>query len=315
MSAAPGCSKWLLSIAAALLLPACASWIPTPPPTGDIDWRPPALAPHSRPLLAVALSGGTRRGYAHIGVVRAFERAGLKPDIIVGTSVGAIVGSLWAAGVSADAMELAARELDAGVLSDWSPSVWQLTRGQLKGLAGGRDLIAFVARHTGGKRIEDLPTRFAAVASDLHRGTSVILNHGDTALAVRASSGVPLAFAPVRAMVAGQWHELIDGAMAQPVPVAAARALGADYVVAVDVVYRPEEARVSNPLDVTFQTLQIVIHSLGVEQVRRADWLIQPEVHERMIDAGEHRHLIDLGEAAAAKALPLILSALERWPR
>ncbi|PZQ16938.1 MAG: NTE family protein rssA [Ancylobacter novellus] len=177
-----------------------------------------------RPPFALALGGGIARGWAHIGVLKTLEAAGLKPDIVTGTSVGAVVGGCWAAGKLP--------ELEA-----WTRS---LTRRRMFGLldislagagliSGGR-LKTQLEANLGETAIEDLTVRFAAIATEYGTGHEVWLARGPLAEAIRASYALPGVFEPLR--IGGRW--LMDGALVNPVPVSAARALGGRLVVAVN---------------------------------------------------------------------------------
>ena len=281
-----------LGILSVALLAGCASLGPVAPPSGELDWRPPYLETPRRPRLAIAFGSGAQRGYAHIGVIRAFEKAGIRPDAITGTSIGAIVGGLWAAGLTSEQIEKVAIEFSWNVMSDWSPMLWQLSRGSLTGLAGGRGIMTFIRNQVGNRRIEELPIPFAVVTTDLHSGERIIINHGELALAVRASAGVPLALTPVKASVAGKQRELVDGSLVEPIPIDCARDLGATTVIAVDVGYHPEEASVRHPTAVLFQTLQITQYTLRHEQLRRADWVIHPALNEELVSNESTQTLI-----------------------
>ena len=168
--------------------------------------------------------GGAARGWAHIGVLRALSEAGLKPDIVVGTSIGAIVGGHYAAG-QLDELETFARALTRrNVFSYLDLSV------SGSGLIGGQRLFDRFDGHLKGLKIEDLSTRFAAIATDLGTGNEIWLRRGRVTDAVRASSAIPGIVRPVR--LNGRW--LIDGCLVNPIPVSVCRAMGANAVVAVN---------------------------------------------------------------------------------
>ena len=189
---------------------------------------------NSRPRLGIALGGGAARGWAHIGVLSALARHGIEPEIVCGTSIGALVGGVFAAG-----------RLPA--LEAW---VGGLTRRDVLGLLdftaagggaiGGRKLMELFGREIGELRIEQLPRKFAAVATDLETGSEVWLQVGPLLQAIRASISLPGMFTPV--LRDGRW--LVDGGLVNPVPVSLCRALGAELVIAVDLhsgaVLRPD---------------------------------------------------------------------------
>lgn len=179
----------------------------------------------TRPRIGVALGGGSARGWAHIGVLEALADLGVVPDVVCGTSMGALVGAAYATGHLAE-------------LHTWADALhWRgmarlldvrIVRG---GLIDGARIETLLAEHGIAGDIEGCALPFAAVAADIESGAEVWLRTGPVARAVRASIGLPGIFAPVQ--VGSQW--LLDGGLVNPVPVSAARALGADIVIAVDV--------------------------------------------------------------------------------
>lgn len=182
----------------------------------------PTPAPQ-RPRIGLVLGSGSARGWAHIGVIRALEEAGIKPDLVCGTSIGAVVGAAYAAG-ELSRLETWVRELqikDVVGLADLSG---------IAGLLKGDRLMQFFGRHFTDRPIEDLDLPFAAVATSLQTGAEVWLRSGSTLDAVRASITLPGVFTPVRRDGAF----LVDGGLANPIPVSLARAMGADVVIAVD---------------------------------------------------------------------------------
>jgi len=186
------------------------------------DERQP-MRKSQKPRLGLALGGGSARGWAHVGVLRALEQAGIRPDLVCGTSIGALVGAAYAAG-ELDRFEkwvLDLRMKDVISLMDVS-----LNGGILK----GERLVEFFRHNFVDRPIEELAMPYAAVATALHTGTEVWLREGSTIDAVRASIALPALFTPV--MRDGQM--LVDGGLVNPVPVSLARAMGADIVIAVD---------------------------------------------------------------------------------
>ncbi len=147
--------------------------------------------------VALVLSGGGARGFAHLGVLRVLEREGWRPDLVVGTSVGAIVGAMYASGLSVADIEATAATLDWSVLFDFDP-VRSLLGGIGLGIVPGERLEQFLRQHLP-LPIERFPMPFAAVAADMEQGEVVALNQGDAARAVLASCAVPGLYAPVRA--------------------------------------------------------------------------------------------------------------------
>ena len=178
----------------------------------------------ARPRVGLALGSGAARGWAHIGVMRTLLANGVVPDVIAGTSIGALVGGAWAAG-----------RLD--VLEEWARAI---TRRRVlglldvrlagSGLIGGARLLHLMRHNFGEVAIEDLDTRFAAIATEVGSGHEIWLTRGKLIDAIRASYALPGIFSPVK--IAGRW--LMDGALVNPIPVSAARALGARVVIAVN---------------------------------------------------------------------------------
>jgi NTE family protein len=177
-----------------------------------------------RAKIGIALGGGAARGWAHIGVLRALLQAGIKPDIVAGTSIGAVVGGCWAAG-RLDELEGFARDLTRRKVFGFLD--FNLTG---SALIGGQKLVKRLDRHIGGLNIENLGTRFVAVATELGTGHETWLSQGSLMDAMQASYAIPGIFKPVR--VGRRW--LFDGALVNPVPVSVCRALGARYVIAVN---------------------------------------------------------------------------------
>ncbi|WP_300158612.1 patatin-like phospholipase family protein [Bradyrhizobium sp.] len=175
-----------------------------------------------RPVIGLALGGGAARGFAHIGILRTLVARGIVPDVVVGTSIGAVVGGAYATG-----------HLDT--LEDWARSLhprnvfgYLDVRLSGSGLIGGARLAAQLEGAMGTSRIEDLPIKFATVATEVRTGHEIWLTHGRIVDAMRASYALPGIFPPV--MIGDRW--LVDGALVNPVPVSTARALGAEIVIA-----------------------------------------------------------------------------------
>jgi NTE family protein len=189
----------------------------------DIGSRPVAANP-GRPLVGLVLGSGAARGFAHIGVIHALSEHGIKPDIIVGTSIGALVGGCYANG-KIEELEVWARSLTLRRVLGYLD-----VRIGGSGLIGGGRLTRQLTDAIGTTTIEDLPVRFAAIATEVGTGHEIWLTRGSLALAMRASYALPGIFPPVR--VGGRW--LVDGALVNPVPVTAARAFGARVVIAVN---------------------------------------------------------------------------------
>lgn len=225
----------------------------------------PLPAPKPRPRIALVLGGGAARGFAHIGVIKALETSGISPDIVVGTSAGSVVGALYAAGNDAFALQKLASQLDESALTDWAI----FDRGFLKGEA----LEKFVNQQVGGKSIEGLKRKFAVVATDLASGKAAMFTTGNVGTAVRASSSIPTVFTPV--LIRGR--EYVDGGLTSPVPVYAARQLGADIVIAVDISGRPSGKRNQGSMDLLLDTIAIMGNTISANELHEADIVIHPD--------------------------------------
>jgi len=187
-------------------------------------WQSPRMANDQHRKIALVLGSGAARGWAHIGVIRALAEAGIHPTLVCGTSAGAIIGAALAAG-RLDALESWIRRLEQFDILNL------LDRGLGDGgLINGTKLMDAFAQQIGNTRIEDMELEFAAVATDIENGREVWLKEGPVIRAVRASIAIPGMFSPV--CIDDRW--LVDGGLVNPVPVSTARALGADFVIAVN---------------------------------------------------------------------------------
>src|ERR1700726_2369100 len=175
-----------------------------------------------RPVIGLALGGGAARGFAHIGIVRTLIAHGIVPNVVVGTSIGAVVGGAYAAG-HLDTLEEWARRLQPRNILGYLD-----IRLNGSGLIGGDKLAAQLEAALGQTLIEDLPLKFATVATEVRTGHEIWLTHGRMVDAMRASYALPGIFSPV--LAGDRW--LVDGALVNPVPVSAARAFGAEIVIA-----------------------------------------------------------------------------------
>ena len=279
-----------IALFAALFLAACA---------GQQERAP---APRPAPKIALVLGGGAARGFAHIGVIKVLEAQGIVPSIVVGTSAGAVVGALYAAGDDGFALQKLALGMDEGQFSDWS---WP-DRGVLRGEA----LQDFVNRAVGGRPLEKLNKLMAVVATDLQSGEPVVFRTGNTGMAVRASSSVPGLFQPV----AINGREYVDGGLVSPVPVGVARRLGADFVIAVDISARPRYGKTQSTPDVLLQTFTIMSRVIARNELADADVVIRPNMSGLSATDFQDRNLAVLeGEKAAAAALPEIKAKLAAY--
>ena len=292
--------RWLLTAVATALLAGC-SVLP-----GKAPEKPPAVpvapvAAKPKIGLALALGGGAARGFAHIGVIKMLESQGIVPDYVVGTSAGAVVGSLYAGGYDAFAMQKIAVQLDEKIFADWTLG----GRGLLKGEA----LQDFINQHLNKRPLEKLNKPFATVATDLNSGERVVFRTGDTGMAVRASAAVPGVFQPTQF----RGRSFVDGGLTSPVPVQAAREMGADIVVAVDISDRPEGQPVDTLAAILWQTTTIMGGIIGANELKGADIVIRPKLrYVKSWDFTARHDAMLEGEKAALAALPNITQKLGR---
>jgi NTE family protein len=252
-----------------------------------------------RPLVALALGSGGARGFAHIGVIKALEEAGIVPDMVTGSSSGAVVAALYASGRQARELEEIALRLERGDLVDYA----LFGNGWVKGEA----LQEFVNRMVNGRPIEQLARPFAVIATEAKSGRMVVFNRGDTGVAVRASASVPRIFVPP--VINGE--EYVDGGLSSPVPVKIARAMGADVVIAVDVSWFGQ-ARTRNPDEMARYGRSERYVRYG-DELDEADVVIVPRTAPtRMLDFDNKQSNIAAGEAAGREAMPLLREALAR---
>ncbi|HEX8071910.1 MAG TPA: patatin-like phospholipase family protein [Pyrinomonadaceae bacterium] len=260
----------------------------------------------TRPRVGLALSGGAARGAAHVGVLRALLAQGIPIDCVAGTSAGALVGGAFAAGVPIADLAAHARTMR------WR-DFGKMTFSRL-GVQSNARMEEYVRARFPRTRFEELPIPFAAVATDLHTGAAVVLKEGDVAFAVRASCAIPGWYVPV---VDERGRQLVDGGLVANIPVAAARALGADIVVAVDV--NQEGAKFMGPplsaIGVLLQSFIVVQRAASAHQLREAEVVIAPPVgHIRWDEMTRADELIAAGEEAAAAAVEQLRGLLAPPP-
>jgi NTE family protein len=285
-------------LALALLALACRT--ARPPAVAE---TPPAPIDEAGPCVALVLGGGSARGFAHVGVISVLEEAQVPIELVVGTSVGSLVGGLYASGLGGARLEEAARDLQRGDFFDFY--VWTAFTGL--GLAPGNSLREFVERHAGDRTIEGLPRPFVAVAVDLLTGDEVILESGSLADAIRASTAIPGVFEPFR----DGDRLLVDGGVRNNLPVDVARARGADVVIAVDVSAVPSRVPLDNAVDVLLRAIEIVFDANADEQAKDADVVVRPDVGAiPPLDFGARRDAIEAGREATRAALPAIEAAI-----
>ena len=283
--------KAILALAGALLA-SCA-------PEAVAPERLPAFDASrvGRPNVALVLGGGGPRGFAHVGVIKVLEEAGIVPDLIVGSSVGAMVGAAYAGGMKAAELEREALDLDV------------IRFFELRMLGGGKArggvTQRWVNERVGGRPLEALPMPLVVTAKRVRDGQLVLFNRGDTGLAVRASAASPETFEPVTIGA----EDYIDGDEASPVPIRAARTLGARLVIAVDVSAYPE----TTPPDVPKEWVEKDARRARVvaQEALAANIVLHPDIgYYAGHNAEYRRRVIAIAEAYTRKRLPEIRAAL-----
>ncbi len=289
--------SWVLALGLAVLA-GCTSQGPLAPVEGG---RPDTSVGKRVPKLGLALGGGAARGFAHVGVIQVLEEAGIKPDLVVGTSAGSVVAAFYASGKDGAQLQKAAETMEEATITDWTVPL--LGRGMMR----GDGLARYVNKQTGGRRIEELKIPLGIVATDLKTGEGVLFQRGDIGTAVRASSSVPSVFEPVRI---GN-REFVDGGLVSPVPVRYARQMGANYALAIDIYSPPESGKTRDMFDILMQTFTIMGKSINSFELREADLVVRPALNDvGSADFKARRRSIEAGRAAMLQALPKLKAAL-----
>jgi len=292
----------LSATAASLLLAACGS-TPTPP-AASIAAAPVPVPQPRKVRIGLALGGGAARGFAHIGVIKALEAQGIVPDIVVGTSAGSVVGSMYAYGYNGFTLQKMALEMDEASISDWALPFFSKSPGVLKGEA----LQAYVNKTVHNQPIEKLKIPFGAVATDLKTGQPILFRRGNTGMAVRASSAVPSVFQPVT--IGGRTY--VDGGLVAPVPVRFAKEMGAEFIIAVNISSATEAQATASSLDVLMQTFTIMGQRLNQHELKDADVVITPALGSMGSADFNGRNLAVLaGEQAAASVMAQLKAKLK----
>ena len=296
----------LVLVACAALLMACQPPAVVPPQP-QVQPSQPAQKAAPVPKVALVLGGGAARGFAHVGVIRVLEREKIPINLVVGTSVGSLIGAIYASNLDSLDLEWTAFQLERDDLFDFG--VMNAVTGL--GLAKGDKLEAWLKAHLKAANIENMKLPFAAVATDLNWGQKVVLDKGPVARAVRASSAIPGIFQPVQHL--GKF--LVDGGVVDNIPISVAKTKGADLVIAVDISANLGNPNITNLVGVTLQATNIMF-ALNVERSKKeADVLITPQGigDVGMLDFSQKKRCMQAGLEAAQKAVPAIRKAIETW--
>jgi NTE family protein len=264
-------------------------------------------AKRERPRVGLALSGGAARGIAHVGVLRVLEEHRIPIDVVAGTSAGSLVAAALAAGMTVAEIERLARSLR------WR-DVGRMTLSRL-GIQSNSRMEEFARARLPITRFEDLKMPLAVVATDLHNGSAVVMcGEGDVAFAIRASCALPGWYVPV---TDERGRQLVDGGLVANIPTAAARSIGADIVIAVDV--NTEGAKFVGPphsvLGVILQAMLVIQRTAAIHQLQDADVVIRPRVgHLRWDEVTRADEFISAGCEAARATIERIKHLVEPLP-
>ena len=289
--------KTFLTIIAVMMIVSCST-------TGGPGMPQNGEGP--RPKVALVLGGGAARGFAHVGVIRILEQERIPVDLIVGTSVGSLIGAIYASDRNSFELEWTAFSLEKDQFFDYG--IFNAFTGM--GPAKGEKLEEFMKGKVAAKDFDQLKIPFAAVATDLNRGTRVVLDRGPVARAVRASCSIPGIFEPVK----HQDKLLVDGGVVDNIPIDVAREKGADVVIAVDISGHITNFDITNVVDVVFQATNIMFNENVKSRKKDADVLIRPRVGDvGMLDFTQKKRCMQAGMDAAREALPEIKKKMEEW--
>ncbi len=269
----------------------------------DVLWnRYRALLPKDDIKVGIALGGGGARGLAHIGVLKAFDEEDVPVRAIAGTSVGALIGSLYAAGITTSQMEQMTQEIGWSSLTNYSRlSLFRLvvTQQQLS----TKNMETYLRKYIGDTNFNELKIPFACVSTDMQTGERVVFRDGSVALAARASATIPGLFEPVEF----RHRYLVDGGLVSNIPTDLVVLLGADIVVAVDVTTVLEHFQPKSIMSVLNQAIYIQSERLAQEELGRANVIIRPRMGDIMMtDLSRSDESINAGILAARQAVPEI---------
>lgn len=270
------------------------------------ETQPPPVVPEApiqppiKPAkIALVLGAGASKGFAHIGVLKILETNKIPIHTIIGTSVGSVVGSFYAYGLNAFELQRLSFSIEQKDIVDLTiPD---------NGFIKGEKLEEFVNRTLKHTPIEKLKIPFYAVATEIQNGREVLFGRGNTGQAVRASCSIPGVFRPVK--IGDKVY--VDGGVVSPVAVEAAKRLGADMVIAVDISASGERTPPVNTIETLLQSIDIMYSKLAAIQLSQADIVIRPKVgHIGSADFLKRHEAILEGEKAAAEALPKIMGII-----
>ncbi|MGD0230190.1 MAG: patatin-like phospholipase family protein [Syntrophorhabdales bacterium] len=275
--------------------------------TGKSAGVPSATTPKTvkkRPTIALVLGGGSAKGFAHVGVLRVLEQEKIPIDMIIGTSVGSLIGGLYAANPDSFQLEWTAFKIERSDILDFS-----IVYSKLGPVQGAR-LENFVEQHVSARRIEDTKIPFCPIATDLNTGETVTLEKGSLAKAIRASTAIPGIFVPV---TFGN-RTLVDGGVTDNVACDVAKARGADIIIAVNLQKDIKNYEIGSLVDIIAQSVNIMMRESSREKIKAADVLIEPDTRGvSLFDFTQKKVLMEAGIQATRQAMPRIRALMQRY--
>lgn len=295
----------LLTLLSTMFLTACqqmpvktetASLVPKSSEDASSDINYEQYKNAKKPVIALVLGSGGARGYAHIGVIEVLEKNGIKPDFIVGSSAGSIVGSIYASGKTSDELRKIALNMQVNDVREFNIG--------LQGFFDGEKVENYINKQVDHLSLQQLKIPMYVVATELKNGDQVVFNRGNTGQAVRASISIPSMFIP--ANIAGK--EYVDGGLVSPVPVKVAKSLGADIVIAVNILAQPVHTETTNVWGMFNQNINIMQKQIAIEELKHAEIVIQPDLREKahIFDVKGRESTMEAGTIAALAQLDQI---------
>jgi NTE family protein len=281
-----------LSIVAVLLFCSCQT-VPTP-----------TVSKKGDPRIALVLGGGSAKGFAHVGVIRVLEQEKIPIHMIVGTSVGSLIGGIYASNPDSFQLEWIAFRIDRNDVLD--PSLMHSKLGPVQGVR----LENFVEQSVKVKKIEDTKIPFYPIATDLNTGETIVLEKGPIAKAIRASSSIPGIFVPVTF----DNRMLVDGGVTDNIACDVAKNKGADIIIAVNISKDVRETNITSLIDIVGQSASIMMQEASKSKLQYADVVIEPNTKGvGMFDFSQKKLLMDEGIKAAKQAIPKIRELIARY--
>jgi NTE family protein len=292
-------NRFVALAATLLLLVSCQQALTTSRPNSS------ASAPAKKePKIALVLGGGSAKGFAHVGVIRVLDQEKIPIHMIVGTSVGSLIGGMYAANPDSFQLEWMAFKIDRNDILDFS--IVYSKMGPVQGVR----LESFVEQNVKARKVEETKIPFFPIATDLNTGETVILEKGSLARAIRASSSIPGIFVPVNF----DNRTLVDGGVTDNVACDIAKAKGADIIIAVNLQRDVKNYQIDSLLDIIGQSVSIMMRESSKAKLACADVIIEPDTKGiGMFDFTQKKQLMEEGIKAARQAMPKIREAISRY--